>query len=380
MALTGLSRGSVGGLVQALLGGGMVCRGATGHCSVYQSLGVNTAGQRGQRSSIPAGHGVKMEVAQTINRPREELYRFWRNFENLPRFMEFLQSVKSTGDNRTHWVARGPMGVSFEWDSEVITDTTNELIGWRSLPGSQVDTAGSVHFTQAPGNRGTEVRVVMKYDPPGGKVGDLIARMFGRAPDQQLKEDLRRFKQLMETGEIPTTRGQASGRGRDQFQHTGDMTMGKKLSYGLGWFSIGLGLAEVLAPRKLAEMIGAPDKAAALPVLGMREIASGVGILTNPTHPAGPSSRVLGDMMDFAFLGGAMASPNASPARILGAAAAVAGVTALDMLASDLLGRRYDQKDVRHPSDSPRGRVTGSTGSQTWGRGRRAQPAAAAGR
>src|SRR5207244_87837 len=138
-------------------------------------------------------------------------YRFWRNFENLPRFMNHLESVKTQGDRRSHWVAKGPLGMPAEWDAEIITERANELIGWRSLPGSEVDTTGSVHFLPAPGGRGTEVKVVMKYDPPAGKVGAAIAGMLMHAPGSEIKEDLRRFEAIMEGGECPSTEGQPRG-------------------------------------------------------------------------------------------------------------------------------------------------------------------------
>jgi uncharacterized membrane protein len=211
LALYGLSRGSLGGLALAGLGGILAYRGLTGHCEVYHALGISTAEPHSSQASIPAGEGVKIERSITINRTPEELFRFWRNFENLPRVMSYLESVKDLGNNRSHWVACGPLGYRVEWDAEVITERPNELIGWRSLPGSEVDTAGSVHFTRAPGGRGTEVRVTLKYDPPMGKMGHAIARLFGRSPDAEIAEDLRCLKQRMETGETPTTQGQPRG-------------------------------------------------------------------------------------------------------------------------------------------------------------------------
>jgi len=161
----------------------------------------------------------------TILRPPEELYRFWRNFENLPRFMRYLESVQSQGGNRSHWVACGPLDLRVEWDEEITEDRTNAMIAWRSLPGSTVDTEGSVRFQRAPTDRGTEVIVTMRYDPPAGMAGHLIARLFGRSADQEIREDVRRFKRLMETGEIPTTKGQPSGRsqGRDMWEQTAGM-------------------------------------------------------------------------------------------------------------------------------------------------------------
>lgn len=214
LAAAGLSRGGGLGLLMAAAGGAFLYRGLTGRCSVYQALGVNTSCERHAHvASVPAGAGVKVTEAVTINRPVEEIYRFWRNFENLPRVMPHLETVRVSGEH-SHWVAHGPMGWRVEWDAEIINDRPNEVIAWRSLEGSQVDTAGSVHFRPAPGNRGTEVHVTLKYDPPGGKVGATVAWLLGSEPSQQVREDLLRLKQLLEAGEIATTTGQPSGRAR----------------------------------------------------------------------------------------------------------------------------------------------------------------------
>jgi uncharacterized membrane protein len=215
LALYGLTRGNLPGVALALLGASLVYRGTTGHCYAYQAAGINTASGEAENPnvSVRGGHGVKVEKSLTINRPPEELFRFWRNFENLPRVMSHLEAVQVTGANRSHWVAKGPAGVSVEWDAEVYNEKENELIAWRSLGGADVDNAGSVHFRPAPAGRGTELRVVLKYDPPAGVVGAAVAKLFGEEPEQQIDEDLRRFKTMMETGEVPTTEGQPSGRG-----------------------------------------------------------------------------------------------------------------------------------------------------------------------
>jgi uncharacterized membrane protein len=207
----GLARGTLGGLGLALAGGALVYRGLSGHCPMYGALGLSTAGPRGPATSVPAGHGVKIDRTFTIQRSPQELYNFWRRFENLPRFMSHLKEVRSTG-NRSHWVACGPLGTSVEWDAEVITERSPEVIGWRSLEGSEIDCAGSVHFTPAPGGRGTEVRVVLKYDPPAGKLGAAIAGLFGEDAEQQITEDLHRFTQMMEAGEGSAAERQPSGR------------------------------------------------------------------------------------------------------------------------------------------------------------------------
>jgi len=211
LSLYGLQRRSLGGLAVAGVGGTLLYRGLSGHCSIYQLLGVSSADRHGPATSVPAGHGVKLEERLTIDRPAAELYAFWRKLENLPRFMRHLESVRTLGGNRSHWVAAGPLGTRVEWDAEIINERPNELIAWRSVEGSEIATAGSVHFVPAPGGRGTEVHVSMKYDPPVGKVGALVAKALGEAPEWTVREELRRFKQLMETGEIPTTEGQPMG-------------------------------------------------------------------------------------------------------------------------------------------------------------------------
>jgi uncharacterized membrane protein len=211
LTVFGLSRESLPGLALAAAGGALAYRGFTGHCPVYGALDINTA-QRGPATVIPARHGVKVEEAMTINRPAHDLYQFWRDFERLPHFMRHLESVHNSGGNRSHWVAKGPMGMHVEWDAEIYTEKPDEMIAWRSLEGADVDNTGSIHFRPAPAGRGTEMHVVLKYDPPAGKAGALIAKLFGKDPEGLIREDLYRFKQLMEAGEIATVEGQTSCR------------------------------------------------------------------------------------------------------------------------------------------------------------------------
>jgi uncharacterized membrane protein len=215
LAIYGLTRGNLPGVALALLGASIAYRGVSGHCYAYQALGVNTAGGESENPnvSVRGGRGVKVEKSLTINRPAAELYAFWRNFENLPRVMSHLEEVRATGGNTSHWVAKGPAGTSVEWDAEVYNERENELIAWRSLEGSDVDNAGSVHFTPTASGQGTEVRVVLKYDPPAGVLGAAVAKLFGEEPEQQIDEDLRRFKSLMEGGEASAAGGQSAGRG-----------------------------------------------------------------------------------------------------------------------------------------------------------------------
>ncbi len=156
-------------------------------------------------------HGVKVEYAVTVQRPAAELYRFWRDFENLPYFMEHLESVKPLERGRSHWKVKAPLGASVEWDAEIINEVENEMIAWGTDSGADVPNAGSVRFKPAPGDRGTEVKVALDYKPPGGRFASYLAKLFGEEPSKQLRDDLRRFKQLMEAGEIPTTAGQPAG-------------------------------------------------------------------------------------------------------------------------------------------------------------------------
>jgi uncharacterized membrane protein len=184
-------------------------RGVSGHCNTYQALGVstNSAGQ----SANDVARDVHVEKSITIDKTPEELYGFWRDFQNLPRFMKHLESVTSTSEDLSHWVAEGPGGKSVEWDAEIYNDKPNELIAWRSLPGSDITNAGSVRFAKL-GARGTEVKVVLNYNAPGGKLSALLVKLSGREPGQMIADDLRRLKQILETGEVATTEGQSSGR------------------------------------------------------------------------------------------------------------------------------------------------------------------------
>ena len=210
LAYYGLRRFSIAGLATAAVGGGLLYRGVSGHCPAYDTLGKSTAGE-GASPEQYFERGIHVVATFTVNKPAEELYRFWRNFENLPKFMTHVQSVSAADDKRSHWVVDGPAGKSIHWDAEVINDEPNRLIAWRSLGGADVDNAGSVNFTQLPHDRGTEVKVVLDYIPPAGKVGATLAWFFGKSGQQQVREDLRHFKEMMEAGEIPTTEGQPVG-------------------------------------------------------------------------------------------------------------------------------------------------------------------------
>lgn len=162
-------------------------------------LDVVTSVRMTGASEVSGDERSRVRTAITINRPPEEVYRYWRDFENLPRFMFHLQSVRETGDGRSHWVARAPAGRTVEWDAEIVEDVPNERIAWRSVEG---DNSGVVSFRPAPGGRGTEVALDLEYAMTAGAVGAAVAKLFGEHPEQQVKDDLRRFKQVLETGEV----------------------------------------------------------------------------------------------------------------------------------------------------------------------------------
>jgi uncharacterized membrane protein len=183
------------------------------------ALDVMCSGRLGEKLDGTTARGretTKMHVmrAVTIRRSAEEIYRFWRNFENLPRFMYHLEEVRVINDRRSHWVAKAPAGSRVEWDAEITEDRPNERIAWRSLPDADVTNDGSVEFLPAPGDRGTEVHVEIHYDPPGGKLGALVAKLFGEEPDQQVADDLRRLKQVIEVGEVFRSEASPEGQGR----------------------------------------------------------------------------------------------------------------------------------------------------------------------
>lgn len=151
-----------------------------------------------------------IETAVTINRPKSELYSFWRRFENLPQFMRHVEEVTDLGDGRSHWVGKSPLGFKVEWDAEILDEREGELISWSSLPGSQVHNTGTVYFEDATNGRGTTVRAVMEVGSVN-PIGQAVGKALSSVTEQQVREDLRRFKHLMETGEIPTIDGQSAG-------------------------------------------------------------------------------------------------------------------------------------------------------------------------
>ncbi len=173
------------------------------------SRNTGTYGQN--RGGGSQGEAQRVRESVTINKSASELYHYWRHLSNLSDIMSHLESVTEKTDTRSHWVARGPVGTNVEWDAEVTQDIENQLIAWKAVEDADVQNEGSVTFAEAPGGRGTEVRVNLTYHPPGGQLGAAVAKLFGEEPSQQLSDDLRRFKQRMETGVTATTQGQPSG-------------------------------------------------------------------------------------------------------------------------------------------------------------------------
>ena len=180
---------------------------ATANVLGVTALDVLCAQRLSSDNSTHTGGANQVKKQIIINRSPEEIYQFWHDFRNLPRFMNHLESVSVTGEGRSHWVAKAPAGTTVEWDAEITEDRPNELIAWRSLEGADVDNSGSVSFESAPGGRGTIVRVEIEYSPPGGVVGAAIAKLFGEEPGQQTQEALRCLKQVMETGEVVVSEG-----------------------------------------------------------------------------------------------------------------------------------------------------------------------------
>ena len=202
LAVYGASRLKRNGWLIAGLGGLLLRRGLTAHCDVYEALGLNTAvSPQDTRAALGGSRGVNVLESVTINRSIEELYRFWRNLENLPQFMRHLDSVEKITETISHWRAKGPAGVGVEWDAEVYNEVPNKLISWRSLEGSDVVSAGSVNFDRAASGMATRVTVHLQYSPPMGKVGAAVARLLGADAETEIREDLRTFKTRIETGQ-----------------------------------------------------------------------------------------------------------------------------------------------------------------------------------
>lgn len=222
LALAGLKRGGLGGALAALAGAALLERGATGHCRVYGGLGLSSArDDTGHRLGGPSQVStfdttVRVKISETVARPAEELYAFWRDYHNATRFMSRIRSVRVDSPTRSHWTMDGPMGRTLEWDSQVTRDLPGEGFGWESLEGADVANRGSVSFLADTRGEETVVTYELEFDPPGGALGAAVAGALKSVPREMARADLRRFKALLETGEIPTTEGQPSCRGRTE--------------------------------------------------------------------------------------------------------------------------------------------------------------------
>lgn len=208
----GLGRRRASGVAQAAAGAALLYRGATGHCPVYERMGVSTA-DTDTRSALSGPRGFHVHESIRIELPINDVYGFWRDLENLPRFMSHLERVVDLGNQHSHWVAKGPAGIPVEWDAEIINEVPNQVIGWRSLPSSEFVTAGSVNFDEAGGGQSTLVTVHLQYAPPAGRLGKMVAQLFGDEPSQAIAEDLRRLKRLLEARDTLETRGTPSAPG-----------------------------------------------------------------------------------------------------------------------------------------------------------------------
>ena len=197
-------------LLLGAFGAGLIYQGAVGR-NVVETV-------RTGQPLVAEPNGLRVKKSMTVNRSPDELYAFWRDLENLPRFMKHVRSVQRHGNGRSHWVVAGPRGTVFKWDAQITVDRPNEMIAWQTVPGSSVDHRGYVKFVPAPGSRGTEVHVAMEYQPPGGEAGKLLGSLLGGITEQEIQEQIRNFKSIMEAGEIPTTRGQTSGRAKMEHQ------------------------------------------------------------------------------------------------------------------------------------------------------------------
>jgi uncharacterized membrane protein len=205
LVAAGLSRRSLPGLFVAALGGLFMVRGLGGHCKLYDSIGVSTTAST--RAGVPHGTGHKVEKTLLIKRPAGEIFDFWRNLGNLPTFMQNVQSVHVLDNRRSHWVINGPAGHALEWDAEIVNEHPGEMISWQTLPGADVQSAGTVRFIPEEEGRATNVRVILEFHPPAGAVGASVARFIGHDPGTQLERDLTRLREVLESRNVISAAG-----------------------------------------------------------------------------------------------------------------------------------------------------------------------------
>jgi uncharacterized membrane protein len=198
----GIRKRSWAGGLLALAGGNLLLRGALGRSLIYRAFGVATSQAFGKLAKA-AGTGERFTVEKsiTLSAPAGEAFRFWRNFENLPRVMRHLKSVRAIDDRRSHWVAAAPAGLDIEWDAEITDERQDRKIAWRSIGDAEIENKGVVLFEPVQDGRATDLRVYLEYAPPAGKAGKAFAKLFGKDPARMVEEDLRRFKTLIEAGE-----------------------------------------------------------------------------------------------------------------------------------------------------------------------------------
>lgn len=219
LAFYGISRADLPGAAMAVAGGALLHRGGSGHCIVFGALGLSTAGEgrlglaarRGDAAEAHRGRTVRIEEAITVMKPPRELYAFWRDLRNMPRAMRHIVEVTDIDGRRSHWKAKAPGGLTAEWDAIITHDVPDERIAWRSIDVAALPNSGEVRFRPVPGGHGTEVRLTLEYEPPAGAMGRFAAGLLGQVPGMQVRDDLRKFKQTVEAGEIPTTSGQPAG-------------------------------------------------------------------------------------------------------------------------------------------------------------------------
>jgi uncharacterized membrane protein len=218
LTLYGLKRRGAVGTAAAAAGTMLIERGLTGHCHVYSVMNVST-----EHGHLHAGDprvdpesAMIVRRAVTVMRPASECYQAWRDFTRLPTFMDYLESVEVIDATRSRWRAKGPAGKSVEWEAQIVSDVPDRSIAWESVDPSDVPNRGRVEFREATGNRGTEVHVLMEWDPPGGGLARAAAALFDSDPQHEVNNALRRFRQIMETGTVPTVEGQPTGRGRGE--------------------------------------------------------------------------------------------------------------------------------------------------------------------
>lgn len=198
LAAAGLLMRNRGSIPLGLLAAGLLFRGATGRCELYRALGINTATPRPERG-VRGNKGINLEAEEHVRRPAEELYHHWRRLEDLPQFLPHVVSIDETADGMSHWKVRGPLARELEWDAEIIEEQPGKMLAWQTLPGASVASAGSIRFE--PEGEGTRVRVSLQYQPPAGALGAAVAGALGASPARQIKEDLTRFKEMMEAAE-----------------------------------------------------------------------------------------------------------------------------------------------------------------------------------